>query len=94
MVIETNFFVCVIEGLVSLPILLLSSYLMLRFVKAYSRSSMKNLLRVSTLMTLENGLNVIIRAVVGVKVVFEPESSAHLFSQKFLALLNFLIPAI
>ena len=54
----------------SIPLISLSLYLFLRFKLFFSINSRKNLIILSCLMLLENGINGIVRFFVGLKIFF------------------------
>jgi len=53
-------FVAILQAFFTVPLISLSSYLFLRFKKAFSKTNMKNLIKISTLMLFENGLMTIL----------------------------------
>ena len=53
-------FVGILQAFFTIPLISLSAYLFLRFKKAFSKTSMKNLIKISTLMVFENGLMTIL----------------------------------
>ena len=59
-----------LEGVFSIPFLLVSVYLFIRFKYAFSRQTSKNVVHICYLMLTENILNAFLRLVVGVKVLF------------------------
>jgi len=59
-----------LEGLFSIPFLLISIYLIYRFKHAFCRQTSKNIMHICFLMLTENILNAFLRLVVGIKVLF------------------------
>ena len=78
--------VMLLQALFTVPLIAICSYLFFRFKKAYSRNTMKNLITISTLMMMENGLNAILRMMVGLKAFLSQDE------QKVWALFNFVLP--
>ena len=81
-------FVILLQAIFTVPLIALSTYLFIRFKKAYSRNTMKNLITISFLMLVENGLNGILRFMVGLKAFLSSDQS------KINALINFILPVI
>ena len=81
-------FVILLQALFTVPLIALSTYLFIRFKKAYSRHTMKNLTMITALMLIENGLNGILRFFVGLKAFLSQDQ------QKIYALINFVLPVI
>jgi hypothetical protein len=59
-----------LEGLFSIPFLLVSAYLFIRFKHAFSRQTSKNIVHICYLMLTENILNAFLKLAVGIKLLF------------------------
>ena len=78
----------ILQAFFTIPLISLSAYLFLRFKKAFSKTSMKNLIKISTLMVFENGLMTILQFFVGVKAFLSQNES------RAVALVNLILPVI
>lgn len=63
-----------VEGLFSIPFLLSSMYLMIRFKHGFSKATQRNIVKISILMMSENSLNITLKFAVGVKHIFLSQS--------------------
>ena len=81
-------FVFLLQALFSVPLLTISIILFYRFKTAFSINNMKDIVKVSALMQVENGMNLILRFFVGVKAFLSMDES------KGLAVLNLALPII
>lgn len=61
----------ILQSMISIPFLLISSILFLRFKHAFSRSTQGNIVKISYLMFSENILNFILRFVVALKTMVD-----------------------
>jgi hypothetical protein len=58
-----------LQGLFSIPFMLICIYLFMRFKYAFNRQNSKNIVIISCLMIFENILNIILRFTVGLKLI-------------------------
>jgi len=86
----------VLQAVFSLPFLLLSSYFFFKLRDKFSMKSMPNLLTITSLMLFENGIMIILRFFVGLKLVLsqgiDHSVDAWQRGSKALYLVNFAIP--
>lgn len=71
-----------LEGFITIPLLVASVYLFVRFKHAFSRATSRNVIKISYIMLAENFMNCLLRFAVGVKLLFK----------SFVLLKNFVIP--
>ena len=81
-------FVVILQAIFTLPLLALSIYLFTKFKYAFNISCMRNIIIISSLMIIENGMNLILRFMVGLKSFLSQEE------EKSFALLNFTLPIV
>jgi len=83
-----GFFIMMLQALFTIPLLSLSTWLYFKFKYAFSLSCMKHIVLISTLMIIENGMNLILRAMVGLKSFLSQQE------EKSFAVINLVIPII